>query len=145
MGGARSRPPKPCFLARNRWDYLNCRVRFYGSAVVAIQCITRKITPTSLCASFAFLVLGVLDRTVGGAGYYMDTYIWEHLTTFFQVAAVWTNKLVECCEWTILLTGFVCLTWLPLAVTAVYNISLVFSKFSVLFLYERFFSVDCQL
>ncbi|KAI8946319.1 hypothetical protein F4801DRAFT_73344 [Xylaria longipes] len=100
---------------------------FIATVLVIVRFITRKLTPgtkfwwddwailASLFAAIAFLVLGVVDRTVGGAGYHIDTYSREQLTTFFQ---------------------------LSLSVTVVYNISLVFSKASVLFLYERIFSVE---
>ncbi|PHH64522.1 hypothetical protein CDD81_4301 [Ophiocordyceps australis] len=69
----------------------------------------------ALVAAVAFLVLGVVDRTVGGAGYHVETYSRQQLTTFFQ---------------------------LSLSVTLVYNISLTFSKASCLFLYERIFYIN---
>ncbi|KAI0446174.1 hypothetical protein F4803DRAFT_56712 [Xylaria telfairii] len=103
---------------------------FLAAVLVIVRFLARKLTPgtkfwwddwailVSLIAAVAFLVLGVVDRTVGGAGYHIDTYSREQLTTFFQ---------------------------LSLSVTVVYNISLVFSKASVLFLYERIFSVERRL
>ncbi|KAI0817143.1 hypothetical protein GGR55DRAFT_672985 [Xylaria sp. FL0064] len=103
---------------------------FMATVLVTVRFITRRFTSgtkfwwddwailVSLFAAIAFLVLGVVDRTVGGAGYHIETYSREQLTTFFQ---------------------------LSLAVTVVYNISLVFSKASVLFLYERIFSVERRL
>ncbi|KAK6858405.1 hypothetical protein PG995_006104 [Apiospora arundinis] len=101
-----------------------------ASILVVARFIARKWTPgvklwwddwailASMFASVAFLVLGVVDRTVGGAGYHIDTYSREQLSTFFQ---------------------------LSLAVTVVYNVSLVFSKLSVLYLYQRIFSIERNL
>ncbi|KAI1120305.1 hypothetical protein F5Y10DRAFT_134527 [Nemania abortiva] len=103
---------------------------FVSSILVLVRFMTRKLSPgtkfwwddwavlASLFASAAYLVLVVVDRTVGGAGYHIETYSREQLTTFFQ---------------------------LSLAVTVVYNVSLVTSKASVLFLYERIFSVERRL
>ncbi|KAI1421942.1 hypothetical protein F5Y12DRAFT_717810 [Xylaria sp. FL1777] len=86
---------------------------FLATILVIVRFIARKLTLgtefwwddwailVSLFAAVAFLVLGVVDRTAGGTGYHIDTYM--------------------------------------------YNIRLVFSKASVLFLYERIFSVERQL
>ncbi|KAI0437677.1 hypothetical protein F4803DRAFT_555750 [Xylaria telfairii] len=72
----------------------------------------------SLFTASAYLILIVVVETVGGAGYHIDTYSREQLTTYLQ---------------------------LSITITIVYNASLVFSKASVLFLYERIFSVERRL
>lgn len=68
-----------------------------ATIIVAARLIARKRTLgvkfwwddwsilVSLFASIAFLVLGVVDRTVGGAGYHVWTYSQEQLETFFKV------------------------------------------------------------
>jgi hypothetical protein len=69
---------------------------FLATISVIIRFITRKYSELKFWwddwmilvawfAAIAFLILGVVDRTVGGAGYHIETYTREQLTTFFKV------------------------------------------------------------
>ena len=69
---------------------------FLATITVFLRFITRKYSNVKLwwddwmilvawIAAIAFLVLGVVDRTVGGAGYHIETYTREQLTIFFKV------------------------------------------------------------
>ncbi|KAJ5519319.1 hypothetical protein N7453_001741 [Penicillium expansum] len=102
---------------------------FLATIIVIVRFITRKYSNMKFWwddwmilvawfAAIAFLILSVVDRTVAGVGYHIETYTREKLTTFFK---------------------------LSLSVAVVYNISITFSKASVLFLYERIFSIDRRL
>ncbi|OQD61583.1 hypothetical protein PENPOL_c016G06858 [Penicillium polonicum] len=102
---------------------------FLATIIVIVRFITRKYSEMKIWwddwmilvawfAAIAFLILGVVNRAGGGAGYHIETYTPEQLTTFFKLC---------------------------LPVTVVYNISITFSKASVLFLYERIFSIDRRL
>jgi hypothetical protein len=91
--------PHPSHVSEREVDViaLTAVFTFVATILVIVRFIARKFTPgtkfwwddwtilVSLFAAIAFLVLGVVDRTVGGAGYHIDTYSREQLTTFFQV------------------------------------------------------------
>ncbi|CRG87521.1 hypothetical protein PISL3812_04539 [Talaromyces islandicus] len=133
----------PDRVSKREYDVLalNAVFTFLATISVIVRFITRKYSSemkfwwddwmilVALVAAIAFLVLGVVDRTVGGAGYHIETYSREQLTIFFKVRKLHQKFLAT----------------LSLAVTVVYNISLTFSKASVLFLYERIFFVSDRL
>jgi hypothetical protein len=77
---------------------------FLSTISVIVRFITRRYSSemkvwwddwmilVAWCAALAFLVLGVVDRTIGGAGYHIETYSREQLTTFFQVGETSCNS-----------------------------------------------------
>ncbi|KAI1131064.1 hypothetical protein F5Y10DRAFT_89233 [Nemania abortiva] len=122
----------PDHISESQIEIIALTVVFHFLAIVSVvgRFIARYFTPgtrlwwddwtilvSSLIAS-AYLVLLTLAQTVGGAGYHIDTYSRDQLVTYLK---------------------------LTLAGTTIYNFTIVFSKASLLFLYERIFSVERRL
>ncbi|KAI1486254.1 hypothetical protein F5X96DRAFT_256361 [Biscogniauxia mediterranea] len=105
---------------------INAAMTFLATLTVSLRFISRRITVrhfwwddwailASLSVSLIFLSLDVVIATVGGAGYHIQTYSRDQLSTYLQIS---------------------------LANTVLYNASITLSKLSVLFLYHRIFSIE---